>query len=205
MRHPKPKHLRQKAARRAFTLIELLVVIAIISILAAILFPVFSSARESGRRAKCVSNLRQLGVMLQQYADDSKGFLPPFTSTAMPDSVALRTVCQQYGRSIEMWKCPSDRGYVYADGTKVKPSFFVKYGTSYLYNGNIYGHPSPAKPKALGACKDPTRLILFWDWVSHPVEGTWWQQTIFGDGHVKSLTNTDLYKGVMSTHELFPL
>jgi len=55
---------------RAFTLIELLVVIAIISILAAILFPVFARARESARRASCLSNLKQMGLGMIQYTQD---------------------------------------------------------------------------------------------------------------------------------------
>jgi len=56
--------------KRAFTLIELLVVIAIIAILAAILFPVFASARERARQTACLNNMRQLGLGVQHYADD---------------------------------------------------------------------------------------------------------------------------------------
>lgn len=62
--------------RSGFTLIELLVVIAIIAILAAILFPVFMTARESGRQAACVSHLSELGKALLMYSDDNTGRLP---------------------------------------------------------------------------------------------------------------------------------
>ncbi len=62
--------------RRAFTLIELLVVIAIIAVLAAILFPVFAQAREKARQASCTSNLRQIGLAFQMYAQDYDERMP---------------------------------------------------------------------------------------------------------------------------------
>lgn len=62
--------------RCGFTLIELLVVIAIISILASILFPVFARARENARRSSCMSNLKQLGLTVAMYAQDSDEAYP---------------------------------------------------------------------------------------------------------------------------------
>ena len=62
---------------KAFTLIELLVVIAIISILAAILFPVFARARENARRASCLNNMKQIGLGIMQYTQDYDERYPP--------------------------------------------------------------------------------------------------------------------------------
>src|SRR5512147_2062826 len=56
---------------KGFTLIELLVVIAVIAILMAILMPALNRAREQGKRAACLSNLKQLGLAWNLYADDN--------------------------------------------------------------------------------------------------------------------------------------
>ncbi len=86
--------------RRAFTLIELLVVIAIIAILAAILFPVFATAKEAAKKTQGLSNSKQLNLAFQQYLGDSDDVVPvitynntysadPINPDAIPQSLML--------------------------------------------------------------------------------------------------------------------
>jgi prepilin-type N-terminal cleavage/methylation domain-containing protein len=114
---------RKIGHRNGFTLIELLVVIAIISLLAAILFPVFARARENARRASCLSNVKQMGLAAMQYVQDYDDRYPPISysvpvGTPMPDGQvwlgsvsAPYLVWQQllypYHKSRAVFWCPS--------------------------------------------------------------------------------------------------
>jgi prepilin-type N-terminal cleavage/methylation domain-containing protein/prepilin-type processing-associated H-X9-DG protein len=111
----------QIGARRGFTLIELLVVIAIISLLAAILFPVFNRVRENGRRASCQSNLKQIGLGILQYVQDYDEVMPSVSlehvygntdySTNQnqwaKEQISWMTMIYPYIKNVQVFYCPS--------------------------------------------------------------------------------------------------
>jgi len=85
--------MRSQQTKYAFTLIELLVVIAIISILAAILFPVFARARENARRTSCMSNVKQIGIGFMMYTQDyDEKFPPPLYCGEWSSDYSSRTI-----------------------------------------------------------------------------------------------------------------
>jgi prepilin-type N-terminal cleavage/methylation domain-containing protein/prepilin-type processing-associated H-X9-DG protein len=88
----------------AFTLIELLIVIAIIAILAALLLPVLSRAKETGRRIYCMNNLKQLDLACQMYVNEAQGAYPPRDNT----SRWANRLYANYGQNINLLLCPTD-------------------------------------------------------------------------------------------------
>lgn len=161
--------------RAGFTLIELLVVIAIIAILAAILFPVFASARESARRAACINNLRQLSLAHRMYSDDNgQKFVPGTTSGWTLDHLwwhkvdpYIRQLQTNSGGSASMkgvYLCPS--------APKLPPNL-GNLARCYGYNAFYLGMPPGTDGKVpdpstggrvkvlpLSACDNPSSTVL---------------------------------------------
>ncbi len=110
-----------KTHRQGFTLIELLVVITIIAILAAILFPVFVSAKQAAKNSQCQSNMRQVATAMLRYADDYNGMTPSpcfyFTKWGDGRGWTERVAAYIHGRTktaptkgdARVYVCPSQR------------------------------------------------------------------------------------------------
>src|SRR5579871_1790353 len=150
--------------RSGFTLIELLVVIAILSILAAILFPVFAQAREKARQAACASNMRQMGLGVQMYTQDYDERLPLAATATATGFLNWHHFVDPYVKNKQIWVCPStDLPIKNIFGDLVCHYGFNSY---YLNEGvdpkNVFTLNN-APGVTLGAVAEPAKTVLLAD------------------------------------------
>lgn len=163
-----------------FTLIELLVVIAVIAILAALLFPTFGRAKESGRATVCLGNLHQIGLALQMYVQDNRNRLPYMRDqslTATNDLPGPNVVLSNYLGNVLVLRCPSDRQNLYETT-----------GSSYSWNSLLNGEDADHLV-ALGIAFDPHQIPLMYDKDRfHKARGPKKEVNyLYADGHIKNL------------------
>jgi prepilin-type N-terminal cleavage/methylation domain-containing protein len=109
---------RRSRRRVGFTLIELLVVIAIIAILAGMLLPVLSKAKEKGQRIACLNNLRQISLFMQFYTDDNNDTFPAHRNQGLNTDDPARSLTNWWGTTIvgyaqnqsNLFRCPALKG-----------------------------------------------------------------------------------------------
>jgi prepilin-type N-terminal cleavage/methylation domain-containing protein/prepilin-type processing-associated H-X9-DG protein len=199
----------------AFTLIELLVVIAIIAILAAILFPVFSQAKEAAKKSSCLSNNKQMGLGVLLYVNDYDDTTPSIyimggspTGTPPPTAVAdTYQLLQPYIKSVNIFFCPdrSDTNPLCSS-----PTFQGLYGypqTPQKCNG--YGYNFGFIPYAGGGLlgeyqSDPTGTYLYNTGVSatsadNPAQLAVWSDTTSGSQYTMSAIDGILSIALLGT------
>jgi prepilin-type N-terminal cleavage/methylation domain-containing protein/prepilin-type processing-associated H-X9-DG protein len=174
----------QKSRSSAFTLVELLVVISVIGILAAMLLPVFSKAKESAKATQCLSNLRQLGLGLQLFVDQNKQRLPVMYDRPVSTNSFLtnfpsspNVVLSNFVGSPLVWRCPSD-----------DKQLFQQTGSSYAWNVLVNGQ-AEERLRILTMNFSAHQVPLFFDKESfHRVRGEDKAVNyLYADGHIKNL------------------
>ena len=173
-------------SRKSFTLIELLVVIAIIAILASMLLPSLSSAKERGYAANCISNVKQIGLSLISYEEDSQGCFPPHWASSFSYVGILYN--NGYLPGILIVRCPSVPDSPYTDWNSVPKELAsnddhqraIDYGYNYRNLGGLQATKSVFKTNMV---KYPSQSIIIGDTVNNyrALNGQYWGRHLLSD------------------------
>ena len=179
------RHTRD--SQTGFTLIELLVVIAIIAILAAILFPVFSRARENARRSACQSNEKQLGLAIIQYIQDNDEYPPCGVTIGTGRNLQPWTLGEGWGgqvypylRNAQVFACPDDT--VTASGV----NNVVSYGYNNALVMGLTNQSNGNNLSSLAAMVSPSMTVLITEGSSPTSKTTFFIQGFEGSGGYQS-------------------
>ena len=163
----RPKNI----SRPGFTLTEMLVVLAIIELLAAILFPVFTSAREAARQTVCLSNQRQIGMAILQYVQDNDECFPNGINPTPGWFWAGEGWAGQlssYVKSPDIFRCSDDptqgappTDYVVSYGYNINLVQPATDGNPFAESGYFQGAPPPGQP--LSALSSPSRTVALFE------------------------------------------
>jgi prepilin-type N-terminal cleavage/methylation domain-containing protein/prepilin-type processing-associated H-X9-DG protein len=159
---------------KGFTLIELLVVIAIIAILAAILLPVFATARERARTASCENNLKQIMTAALAYEQDYDEHMPfLYWNGNNPEGLAWPDSLYSYIKSQQVWFCPDTQGTLdntgnWNNGNNAVSSGgllanFIARPSDYAYNENAGDGSNNTTGQNISACGHPATTFLIMD------------------------------------------
>jgi prepilin-type processing-associated H-X9-DG protein/prepilin-type N-terminal cleavage/methylation domain-containing protein len=226
------KQKRETKENRTFTLIELLVVIAIIAILASMLLPALNKARAMAHKATCVNRMKQLGLVLTNYADDNDSMM--VGSLARNPNTGNLTY---WGHALQLhgyfdgFQTAGIYGGVLAQSRPVimscpiavstLPNFAINGGNQYHFGYNLEVLPSPpnweigfklsrfSQPSGRFVIGETTGSYLMYCAISGNISveyrhGNSGMNLLFVDGHVSSIHRLPLYDGSATPKDPLP-